>query len=221
MAATRSVPRPAFEDLTARARIRQAALEQFAEHGFERTTVRGIATAAGVSAGLLRHHFGSKQALRDAVDGYVVQEIHRINDEVRKGSEQGNLGPATISRQAIVPFQGYLVRALTDGSPIVAVLFDQLVDLTEEWVVRADEDRTDPPFIDSRTRAAVFLAMSIGVGIMHEHLSRVLGLDTFAPEGDRRVALAMLDIHSHVQVSPELAASARAALGALADESSP
>jgi TetR/AcrR family transcriptional regulator, regulator of cefoperazone and chloramphenicol sensitivity len=44
-------------------------------------------------------------------------------------------------------------------------------------------------------------------------------VDTFAPEGDRRVALAMLDIHSHAQVSPELAASARAALGPPPNES--
>ena len=43
-------PSPAPDDLTARARIRQAALSQFAEHGFERTTIRGIAAEAGVSS---------------------------------------------------------------------------------------------------------------------------------------------------------------------------
>ncbi len=55
---------PAAEDLTARARIRDAALAQFAEYGFDRATVRGIAGAAGVSPGLVRHHFGSKNGLR-------------------------------------------------------------------------------------------------------------------------------------------------------------
>ena len=39
---------PAIEDLTARARIRQAALTHFAEHGYDRATIRGIAASAGV-----------------------------------------------------------------------------------------------------------------------------------------------------------------------------
>ena len=54
-------------DLTARARIRDAAIRHFADEGYERTTIRGIAVTAGVSPGLLRHHFGSKEELRRAV----------------------------------------------------------------------------------------------------------------------------------------------------------
>ncbi|MGA8112556.1 MAG: TetR family transcriptional regulator, partial [Actinocatenispora sp.] len=38
---------PDPEDLTARARIRDAAMRQFGELGFERATIRGIAEAAG------------------------------------------------------------------------------------------------------------------------------------------------------------------------------
>ena len=55
--------------------------------------------------------------------------------------------------------------------------------------------------------------MAFGVPLLHEQLSRVLGVDIFSPEGDRQVALAVLDIYSHALMSPELAASARAALG--------
>jgi TetR/AcrR family transcriptional regulator, regulator of cefoperazone and chloramphenicol sensitivity len=51
------------DDLTAAARIRDAAIEQFGEHGFG-TGLRAIAEAAGVSAALVIHHFGSKQGLR-------------------------------------------------------------------------------------------------------------------------------------------------------------
>ena len=47
------------EDLTARARIRDAALALFAERGTDGATIRDIAKAAGVSGGLVRHHFGS------------------------------------------------------------------------------------------------------------------------------------------------------------------
>src|SRR5215475_11467541 len=114
---------PAFEDLTARARIREAALAQFAEHGYERTTIRGVAAAAGVSPGLVRHHFGSKQGLRDAVDAHVMVEVLRLNDEVKEDSERGDMRRTILSRGAVRPYQGYLLRALMEGSPTMATLF--------------------------------------------------------------------------------------------------
>ena len=41
-----------------RARILDAAMEDFALRGFEASTLRDIASQAGVSLGLIRHHFG-------------------------------------------------------------------------------------------------------------------------------------------------------------------
>jgi len=203
---------PAFEDLTARARIREAALAQFATVGFEKATIRAIAADAGVSPGLLRHHFGSKQALREAVDAHVLNEIRRVSGEVVHDGERGDLAAAAMSRQAIRPYQRYIARALMDGSTSIAALFDQMVEPTEQWLALADEGRTDRPFAQRRTRAAVFTAMALGVPLLHEHLSRVLGVDTFSAEGDREVALALLDIYSHALMSPEMAASARSGL---------
>ena len=203
---------PAFEDLTARARIREAALAQFAAVGFEKATIRAIAADAGVSPGLLRHHFGSKQALREAVDAHVLGEIRRVSDEVMQDSEHGDLAAAAMSREAIRPYQRYIARALMDGSATIASMFDQMVAPAEEWLALADASRTDPPFADRRTRAAVFTAMALGVPLLHEHLSRVLGIDTFSVEGDREVALALLDIYSHAVMSPEMAVSARRGL---------
>lgn len=50
--------------LTGRARLRAAALELFAERGFEATSTRAVAAAAGVSPALVTRHFGSKDGLR-------------------------------------------------------------------------------------------------------------------------------------------------------------
>jgi AcrR family transcriptional regulator len=208
----------AYEDLTARARIRDAAMRQFTEHGFQRTTIRGIAAAAGVSPGLVRHHFGSKEALREAVDAYVTQEMRRINDEVLADGRRGDLGPAMATRQETIrrvrPHQRYLMRALMDGSVAAAKMFDDMVEMTEQWIAIADAERTDPPPADVRTRAALLNAMKFGVGLLHEHVSRAVGVDIFTPEGDRRVAVAMLDILSHSVMSPDLVASAVAGLDA-------
>lgn len=202
----------AFDDLTARARIRDAALAQFTEHGFDRTTIRGIAAAAGVSSGLVRHHYGSKQDLQDAVDTFVLNEIRRINDAIVEGAHLGAFGRAATSRGVLRPFMGYLIRALMHGSPIVSTLFDQMVEMTDEWFALADAQRADPPTVDRRTRAAVFNAMALGVPLLHEHLSRVLGVDIRSVEGDRLVATALLDLYSHPIVTPELAATALAGL---------
>ncbi|MDQ0795726.1 TetR family transcriptional regulator [Streptomyces sp. B1I3] len=43
-----------------RTRILEAARTEFAERGYDRTSIRGIAKAAGVDAALVHHYFGTK-----------------------------------------------------------------------------------------------------------------------------------------------------------------
>lgn len=200
---------PADEDLTARARIRQAALAQFTEHGFERTTIRGIAAEAGVSPGLVRHHFGSKHDLREAVDAHILKEVRRLSDLLMANAQQGEFDSAVVSREAVRPFARYLARALAEGSTTLAALFDEMVSSTEGFLALSDDAGH---FADRRTRAAVLTAMSLGVPLLHEQLSRILGVDTLSPAGDRQVALALLDVHAHALMTRELAEAARDAL---------
>ncbi|MGO2002759.1 TetR/AcrR family transcriptional regulator [Arthrobacter rhombi] len=60
-------------DLTSKARIRNAALTLFAQQGEDGTSMRAIATAAGVTVGLVTHHYGTKDGLREAVDTLIVE----------------------------------------------------------------------------------------------------------------------------------------------------
>ena len=62
-------------DLTARARLRDAAIELFAERGFDKTSMKAIAEAAGVSPGLVIHHYGSKDELRRVCDEHVIAKL--------------------------------------------------------------------------------------------------------------------------------------------------
>ncbi len=194
-----------FEDLTARARIREAALRHFAEDGYERATIRGIARTAGVSPGLLRHHFGSKDELRQACDDYVAGVLHRLNVRILSSPAD-----AASARSATKRFQRYLARALADGSPTVRPIFDEMVTLTEQWLERADNNRSDRPAIDRRMRAALLTAMAAGIPLLHEHVSRALGTDMFGGEGDRLLALGLLDIYTHPILDEGTAAAARA-----------
>ncbi|MGH2831967.1 MAG: TetR/AcrR family transcriptional regulator, partial [Solirubrobacteraceae bacterium] len=61
-----------MSDLTAQARIRNAALAGFARDGVAATSIRDVAKAAGVSPGLVQHHFSSKAALVQAVNDHVI-----------------------------------------------------------------------------------------------------------------------------------------------------
>lgn len=63
------------QDLTAKARIRNAALELFAALGEEGTSMRRIAADAGVTVGLIVHHFGTKDRLREVVELHVVEQF--------------------------------------------------------------------------------------------------------------------------------------------------
>jgi AcrR family transcriptional regulator len=73
------VPRTAqqFEEQReeSRARILAHALELFAWHGYEGTSVRMIARAAGISQGLMYNYFASKDELLRAIFQRSVQDI--------------------------------------------------------------------------------------------------------------------------------------------------
>src|SRR6266542_6373122 len=105
------VGNPAFDDLTARARIRDAALRLFAERGVDGATIRDIAKAAGVSAGLVRHHFGSKEALRDACDSYALDRLMRIKEQAILEGQMADQGFLPAVHPTVVPLYRYLARA--------------------------------------------------------------------------------------------------------------
>ncbi|RSM59839.1 TetR/AcrR family transcriptional regulator [Actinoplanes sp. ATCC 53533] len=202
---------PAFEDLTARARIRDAAIRLFAERGVDGTTVRDIAQAAGVSPGLLRHHFGSKEALREACDVYVLDRIVQIKEELVLEGKMASQGFLPSVHPTLLLYNRYVTRALLDGSPRAAAMFDDLVIRTEEWVSKNSPEVTE----DYRAYAAVLVGMQSGMLAMHDHVSRALGVDIFTTDGNLRMAEALTDFYSHPLLDPEFVAKARGAMAAM------
>ncbi|MEW1646258.1 MULTISPECIES: TetR family transcriptional regulator [unclassified Streptomyces] len=57
---------PRTESADTRDRILAAAREEFSERGYEKTSVRGIAKAAGVDSALVHHYFGTKEQVFEA-----------------------------------------------------------------------------------------------------------------------------------------------------------
>jgi AcrR family transcriptional regulator len=65
------------------ARILDAAAQAFLAAGYERTTIRAVASAAGVDAGLVIHYFGSKQELfRRVIDAAPVPEVSGAPEQI-------------------------------------------------------------------------------------------------------------------------------------------
>jgi TetR/AcrR family transcriptional regulator, regulator of cefoperazone and chloramphenicol sensitivity len=198
---------PAREDLTARARIRDAALHLFAERGIDGASIRDIAKAAGVSGGLVRHHFGSKEALWEACDAYALDRLMRIKERAVLDGQLANPGFLPATHPTILLLYRYLARAMVDGSKAAAAMFDDMVELTEQWLAKHQPGHSTDP----RAFAAVMVTMQTGLLALHEHLSRALDADILGPEGHLRMSRAVVDLYSHPLVGPELAAQAHAA----------
>ena len=65
------------------ARILDAATQVFFAAGYERTTIRAVASAAGVDPGLVMHYFGSKQELfRQVIDAAPVPEVTGAPEQI-------------------------------------------------------------------------------------------------------------------------------------------
>lgn len=182
---------PTFEDLTARARIREAAIRLFAEHGVEETAILDIAKEAGVSGGLIRHHFGSKDGLRVACDTYVYSELVRFKLEALEKRKADPEFLVTFDARQVL-LRRYFGRAMIDGSPAAASRFDEIVDEYEQWFI----DQPGLDLADARACAAVMTGMTIGVLTMQDHIARALAEDPLSPRLQERISLAYGDIYS-------------------------
>jgi AcrR family transcriptional regulator len=66
------MPAKARDGQATRSTILDTARSQFGSHGFERTTIRSVASAAGVDPALVMHYFGSKAGLFAAAARFDV-----------------------------------------------------------------------------------------------------------------------------------------------------
>ncbi|MFD9717729.1 TetR family transcriptional regulator [Streptomyces sp. NPDC059076] len=71
----------------ARERILGAARTEFAERGYDKTTMRGIARAAGVDAALVHHYYGSKDDVFAAAIEVSFEPALAVTAILGKGTE--------------------------------------------------------------------------------------------------------------------------------------
>jgi AcrR family transcriptional regulator len=181
-------------DLTARARIRDAALDRFAAVGFDAASIRGIADAAGVSPGLVQHHFGSKEGLRRACDEAVLEQVRTK----LRAAQTGDLtNPRVLGAlyAAAPPLLRYVARSVVDASPAGASLLDEMTSLTETWLSATWPERFPQGSRAARDAAVVLVAQSVGTLVLHGHVARLMGLEPWRDILSPRIGLAQLEVY--------------------------
>ncbi|GAA1489636.1 TetR/AcrR family transcriptional regulator [Brachybacterium sacelli] len=182
-------------DQTARARLRDAAMSVYAHHGAKGATVQVIAAEAGVSTGLIRHYFGSKDGLLAACD---IHAIGALLDQAHRALADESIPPEFVtgmyhSTRAEVR---YLARALVEGSRSAAELYEVGSKLAERFLSERWPDQFPPGSPATRDAAAVMSSMHLGPLVLHVHLSRRIGVDSLDPAHAPRVGAAMTTLYS-------------------------
>lgn len=197
--------RSASEDRTARAVIRDEALRLFAAQGPDAVSLRQIAAAAGVSPGLIVHHFGSKEGLRAVVDQHVLDLFDAMLSEMTapaapdlyEASSSGSLAEAvTRHLPADSPVPGYLRRLLLDESEPGRDLFRRLFEVSRAALGSLAEAGMASPGEDPAVRAAFLLVNDLAVLLLREQLTEVLGLDPLSPDGMARWGREVLTVYA-------------------------
>jgi len=162
-------------------RILAAARRLFGEHGYDRTTIRGIAEAAGSDAGLVMRYFGSKEKLFAKAatippDGPIAGSPEEIAGLLTSGlsaklSDEPAAALAALRAMFSHPDAAAEVRAAMTG---------------QQRQVAAQL-----PGEDAVLRSGVIGALTLGL-VIGRHLVRLDGLDA-SPEELMEVAGPMID----------------------------
>ena len=192
--------RTADDDLKAAAVIRNAAMRLFAERGAAAVTIREIAAAAGVSPGLVMHHYGSKDGLKDAVERRAVAFFEEMTGELARVGEEG--GSASLAElfagrlESEPAMTGYVRRLLADGGEAADALFARLFEATEAGMRSLVAAGIARPAQDERIRTAFLLANDLALVLLHRQIARATGTDPLTREGLASWTAAVMDVYT-------------------------
>ncbi|WP_405870443.1 MULTISPECIES: TetR family transcriptional regulator [unclassified Streptomyces] len=157
---------PRTESADTRDRILTAAREEFSERGYEKTSVRGIAKAAGVDSALVHHYFGTKEQVFEAAVEVAFSPALKVRDVVLEGPMDDvgermtrvifGLWENPVTRKPLLA----IVRSAVNNEAAAAV-FRRLV---SAQLMRRIAGELDAP--DAELRAELAAAQLVGVAMM-------------------------------------------------------
>lgn len=162
-----------------RERICEAALLGFAERGVARTSIRDVAAAVGISAGVVQYHFASKDKLREAVHEYVISRAAELFDELPPGESAEEIqrelgdrvtGMAREHPEALL----YVARLTADEDPAAFEIFDALVEIANDQWQRLATEGILRPDVDLGWAALQAIVLILGSALFEGAIGRHL-----------------------------------------------
>lgn len=187
----------AADPSTGRQTLIKVAMRLFADQGFDGVTIRDISSTAGVSVGLINHHFGSKEGLRDAVDRYFLSQFEEVltAEPTRGKSGESEAGPSASSglddyAEWVDGWIGrhlddwnaskaYMRRALLEGNDWGASLFERFYQVARTTVDRADVRGQIRPGVDRLWLPFLMIYLEVGTLLLEPFIERILGKSPF------------------------------------------
>ena len=169
-------------DSGTREAILDAARDEFASHGYDKATIRGIAAGAAVDPALVHHYYGNKERLFTAAMRFPVIPSEVISQMIRPAGPGGNepspagaagLGERLVrtavgmwdSEEVRAPLLGMLRSALTNEN--AAVMLREFITSTIIGTVAgaalAPERGTQGK--DARYRASLAASQMVGLAV--------------------------------------------------------
>jgi AcrR family transcriptional regulator len=167
----------AVETSETQERIIDAALEGFARDGAAATSIRDVASAAGVSPGLVQHYFPSKAALRGAGDEHVKQiarealGVHEFEGDVVEDLAERLTALVAENFVAL----RYVARGVSESDPAAMAIFDTLTQLCRDQLAELQKRGMLREDLDLDWAALHTVLINLGTVIMEPGVSDQLG----------------------------------------------
>jgi AcrR family transcriptional regulator len=160
-----------------------------------------VAAAAGVSPGLVQHHFSTKDGLRDAVNEYVIavavetfQDLAEDSEAADAWATMGDTVTAWVRDNAVA--LRYVARSLVEGDADALRIFDALVEIARaNWLAPLARSGALDPEIDKTWAAVHVVVFNLASVLFESAINRHLPEPFFTPEQLQRWNAATTDLY--------------------------
>lgn len=180
------------EDRTAKAIIRDTAVDLFGRDGVDAVPLRNVAEGAGVSQALIVKHFGSRDGLIEAADEHVLgmteKLLHGVAHDAGGVVDPGTIGVSVARLLGTSDGGPYLAQLLTGDGERARRAFTRLVEFARQLVEQLAEDGMVTPGTDHGDLAVVLLVHDLSVLVLRKRVTEALGIDPLDGAGAERWA---------------------------------
>jgi len=179
-------------DKGGRQKLIDAAIKLFGERGFGSVRAREVAAEAGVTHGLIRHHFGSMDGLRREVDAHIGSLLGELLAEVSTEDMTDFVGELMAAAEATYADPdaaeqrwAYVRRSLIETSDLSKSLLDNYAEYYEQIVARRAASGRVRDDLDPTWQALLHMFLDMGTMLLAPFISRRYGL-RLADQGTMR-----------------------------------